>query len=104
MIKLLAGGIILLTFTACNNNAGSGKTNDSTQAKMGPVTNSLSDQEKNEGWQLLFDGQSAKGWHKYGDGPVGSAWKIADGAIYLDTSSKKNGEITGGGDICTEDE
>ncbi|MDP4264226.1 MAG: DUF1080 domain-containing protein [Bacteroidota bacterium] len=104
MIKLLAGGIILLALTACNNNAGSGKTNDSTQAKMGPVTNALSDQEKNEGWQLLFDGQSTKGWHKYGGGPVGTAWKISDGTIYLDTSIKTNGEIAGGGDIATDED
>jgi hypothetical protein len=101
MIKLLVGGIILLSFAACNNSADSDKkTNDSAQqAKMGPVNNALSDEEKNQGWQLLFDGQSTKGWHKYGGGPAGSGWKIADGAIYVDTSDK-----VGGGDIATNDD
>jgi Domain of Unknown Function (DUF1080) len=101
MIKLLAGGIILLSFASCNNSADSEKkTNDSgQQSTMGPVTNALSDEEKNQGWQLLFDGQSTKGWHKYGGGPVGSGWKIADGTIYVDTSDK-----VGGGDIATNDD
>jgi hypothetical protein len=39
-----------------------------------------------EEWQQLFDGKSFSGWHKYGGGPVGSAWKVADGTFYLDTS------------------
>lgn len=106
MIKLLAGCILVLTVVACNNNnnEASEKKNDSTEAKMGPVINTLSDQEKSEGWQLLFDGQSMKGWHKYGGGPVGTAWKIADGVVYLDTSVKKDWQVANGGDICTDED
>jgi len=63
-----------------------------------------SDNDKKEGWQLLFDGTTAQGWHKYGGGPVGSAWKIADNTLYLDTSKKVNGKVEGGGDIVTDEE
>jgi hypothetical protein len=35
---------------------------------------------------------------------VGSAWKVAEGALYLDTSSKQDGKIVGGGDIVTDQE
>src|SRR6266496_5208840 len=59
-----------------------------------------SDQE----WQSLFDGKTFKGWHKYGSGEVGSAWKIANGALYLDTAAKKDGQIDNGGDIATDEE
>jgi len=57
-----------------------------------------------DGWELLFDGKTTRGWHKYGGAAVGSAWKIADGAIYLDTSVKKDWQIDSGGDIATDQE
>ena len=56
------------------------------------------------GWQSLFDGKTTAGWHKYGGGPVGSAWKVKDGYLYLDTSQKNNGQVVGGGDIVTDEE
>jgi hypothetical protein len=108
MIKLLTGSIFLLAFTSCNNNNSADKKEGSdslTSDKTGStITNALSDQEKSDGWQLLFDGQTTKGWHKYGGAPVGAAWKIADGTIYLDTSSKKDWQTANGGDIVTDEE
>jgi hypothetical protein len=105
MMKLITAGICISLLSACNNSGDSDKkTDDSTETKMGPIVNQLSNQEKAEGWQLLFDGQSSKGWHNYGGGPAGEAWKIADGTIYLDTSSKVDGKVKGGGDLTTDEE
>ncbi|MBL0334635.1 MAG: DUF1080 domain-containing protein [Chitinophagaceae bacterium] len=66
--------------------------------------NTLTAQEKTDGWQLLFDGKTSQGWHKYGGGPVGAAWKIADGTIYLDTTVKENWQVKEGGDFLTDEE
>jgi len=66
--------------------------------------NKLSTKEKKDGWHLLFDGTTTKGWHKYGGGPVGSAWKVRDGYLCLDTSIKENWQIKEGGDIVSEEE
>lgn len=66
--------------------------------------NRLTAKEKKQGWTLLFDGQSTKGWQKYGGSPAGSAWKVADGALYLDSSRKENWQIQDGGDIVTTEE
>lgn len=63
------------------------------------TTNGLTEQEKNEGWQLLFDGSSTKGWHKYGGTAVGSAWSVADNSIHLNAGIKDQG-----GDIVTDQE
>ncbi len=65
--------------------------------------NELSVKEKDEGWQLLFNGRSLDGWHKYGKTTVGSAWVIDDNAIHLDAKPKAEGEWQQreGGDIVS---
>jgi hypothetical protein len=44
------------------------------------VPNSLSDSEKRDGWQLLFDGQSMKGWHTYGQANA-RGWAVQNGEM-----------------------
>ena len=68
-----------------------------------PVLNTLTSEEANNGWELLFDGTSTNGWHEYGSNAPGPAWKVADGNIYIDTSYKqeKPGESL---DIVTDEE
>ncbi|MCG8586754.1 MAG: DUF1080 domain-containing protein [Pirellulales bacterium] len=62
---------------------------------LAEAPNSLSDAEKNEGWQLLFDGKSLDGWNSWKTKkPLAEgAWKVEDGALTL--SGK------GGGDVYT---
>lgn len=70
------------------------------QAK--PVTipdNTLSVKEKNQGWNLLFDGKSSNGWmnpktKKFPE----SGWEIKDGVLSVSPATKTQG---GGGDIVT---
>ncbi len=66
--------------------------------------NELTNEENSSGWQLLFDGKSTKGWHKYGKEPVGTAWKVREGNLVLDTTEKENWQTKGGGDIVTDEE
>ncbi|MBL7740180.1 MAG: DUF1080 domain-containing protein [Chitinophagaceae bacterium] len=106
MTRLFAGSMLLLSLAACNNSTDAGKTGEGDTAKAATETavSVLTDAEKADGWLALFDGQTTKGWHKYGGEPAGSAWKVADGALYLDTSSKKDWQISNGGDIVTDEE
>ncbi|MGB8191637.1 MAG: DUF1080 domain-containing protein [Chitinophagaceae bacterium] len=74
----------------------------SKQAAGGIAMNVLSSAEKQNGWQLLFDGTTKNGWHVYNNRSDGSAWKVADGTLYLDRDAKQKG--AGGGDIATDGE
>lgn len=46
-----------------------------------PAHNTLSSQEKAEGWKLLFDGRTTKGWRNFKKPGVDAGWKVQDGAL-----------------------
>lgn len=49
------------------------------------------------GWVSLFDGKTGKGWTTYGKDTLGGAWKVEDGVLHLDASTR-----IGRGDIIHE--
>lgn len=104
MKTLIIGTFAAMAAVSCNNSADTAKKaeGDSLVPPTTATANVLSEVQQQEGWQLLFDGQTTKGWHKYGGSPVGSAWKVADGALYLDTTIKEDWQIKDGGDIVSD--
>lgn len=86
--------VLIQSTCSSQNNKSSGKM------QAGSAKGTTND----NGWITLFDGKTTSGWHKYGGGPVGAAWKIADGVLYLDSSEKEKGKIKNGGDIVTDEE
>lgn len=63
--------------------------------------NTLTKEEKKDGWQLLFDGKTTAGWKAFNTSePIGAAWKVIDGTLTLDTSDKS----VKAGDILTKEE
>lgn len=51
--------------------------------------NTLTEAEKQDGWQLLFDGQSTAGWHLYNEGNIKSAWAVKNGELVCDPNTEK---------------
>ena len=91
---------LAISLFACNDNS----TEEKEETKIEPVTDNnplLTEEERKDGWQLLFNGTSTEGWHNYGGGAVGYAWKISEGTLYFDGSLKKD---TLAQDIVTNDE
>lgn len=96
MYKFILVACVTSLFVSCNS--------ESTTETVSKDSASASTSKDNDGWVSLFDGKTTEGWHKYGGGAVGSAWKIADGILYLDTSAKKDFQMESGGDIATNEE
>ncbi|HKC35031.1 MAG TPA: DUF1080 domain-containing protein [Chitinophagaceae bacterium] len=89
--KLFIAAVIVSLSVSCNS---------PKQTAGGQLTN----EEKNNGWKLLFDGKTTNGWHRYGRGAIDSVWKVKDGILCLDTMAKKEFNIKGDWDIVTDDE
>jgi hypothetical protein len=49
--------------------------------------NTLTPQEKADGWQLLFDGKDLNGWHSFREQGPGKDWSVQDEAIMLKKSN-----------------
>ncbi|MBX6380156.1 MAG: DUF1080 domain-containing protein [Thermoflavifilum aggregans] len=45
------------------------------------TNNKLTNKEKQEGWQLLFNGHDLSGWHGYQHKPA-TAWEVVDGTLH----------------------
>lgn len=80
--------------------------------KPGPLTNipiinlipnTLSDEERDQGWTLLFDGQTTNGWKGAGkDIFPTKGWAVKDGELI--TEAGNGAESANGGDIITDGE
>lgn len=57
--------------------------------------NVLTDQEKKDGWQLLFDGKSMEHWRNFKKAELSPQWIVKDGAMV---------KTKGGGDIITREQ
>lgn len=70
-----------------------------TEQELPP--NTLSELEKEQGWQLLFDGETTDGWRKvYEEEFPSEGWIVEDGVLGVEAS---DGERAGGaGSIVTE--
>jgi hypothetical protein len=66
------------------------------------VPNVLSEQEKQNGVKLLFDGKTSSGWRgAYKNEFPARGWEVKEGMLHVLKSS--GGESTNGGDIVTEE-
>lgn len=75
---LVSGLILAASLTSCG----------------GEKQNALTEQEKAEGWQLLFDGTTMTGWRDYNGTSLTEPWHVVDGCIQAKgDGSDSNGYI-----------
>jgi len=66
-----------------------------------PAMNSLTEQEKAEGWELLFDGSTLDGWKRFNHDTIGPLWSVQEGAILCDGTGLTEGTANVGGSLIT---
>jgi len=65
-----------------------------TDVSPEPTGNSLTEEQKSQGWTLLFDGQTTQGWKMYQD-KENDSWEVVDGTLHCKTfeASTKRADI-----------
>lgn len=103
--------LLLFNVIGCNSESES----KATEAEMlTAVTNSvenntLTKEEEEAGWKLLFDGESFDGWRSLGRETIPkNLWKIENGTIHKvntgDVASLPDGQPAEGGDLITNEQ
>jgi hypothetical protein len=85
-VKTLVGSLLLLAIGLA-------------EAAYGQEPNTLTDEEKNAGWRLLFDGRTTTNWRGYKSKTMPASWKVKDGSLL---SRPQKGDSRG--DIITVDQ
>ncbi len=55
--------------------------------------NTLTADERAQGWQLLFDGVTTKGWREYRGKKFPTSWRVVDGTLKCDPEHGQGGDI-----------
>jgi len=76
IVRIIIVGVITTgLMVACDSEASQSDESDVTQ-------NSLSQYEIDQGWILLFDGETSDGWRGYNRADFPDGWKVEDGTLY----------------------
>jgi hypothetical protein len=91
--------LVLLGLAACGGNGDAAPAADATESPMTSAVaqepnNTLSETERAEGWELLFDGVSTEAWRTYGADDLHDGWQAVEGTLV---------RVGGGGDIITRE-
>ncbi|MBZ4676439.1 MAG: glycosyl hydrolase [Anaerophaga sp.] len=103
----LTAGVFLLTSCGMGGQKKSEEKSESETTKSATVEeaplNTLTEEEKAEGWRLLFNGKNFDGWRGYNKETVPGAWSIEDNAIKINGSGEGEAGAEDGGDIIYDE-
>jgi hypothetical protein len=97
-IKYLLFALVLISAACQPKKQGEQTAADSTAMSSDETNTStqLTDEQKAEGWKLLFDGQSLNGWRFFKNAPNDS-WEVKDGTLhckpFVDGKENKRSDI-----------
>ena len=100
--------IAIVLFSCANEKKKETKVETTAETKQDPLAiyaemdkdaapNTLADKEKENGWQLLFDGQNFTGWHGYNMSGIPDVWTIQDSSLTMTTEGRAESQ-----DIITD--
>ena len=103
MHKLFAGCLCLLSFLSCGDNVNRMATDDNGATAEELARTDQPEELAAGEWTDLLGAGNLDQWHSYNQDEAGSAWKLEDGVVYLDTSNKGEHGVEGGGDLTTNE-
>ena len=77
------------------------KVEEKSAEQVGP--NQLTDQEKQQGFVLLFDGESTEGWRGVNKDHFPAGWEVVDGTLHCKGSGMGEAGSEDGGDILYDE-
>jgi hypothetical protein len=101
--RLIAGGLaaVALCVPAAGGIAAMASDLATNAVAVGVAPNTLTDTERTEGWQLLWDGRTTRGWRSAkGTAFPEAGWEIKDGVLSVVETG--GAESRAGGDIVTD--
>lgn len=98
MIKIRAIAIFFLSISivSCQSVFSGSKASQGNKDRISNQEN-----EMEEGWVRIFDGETTQGWHTYGKDYVGAAWTVENGTLYFNGKGKASKDR---GDLVTDNE
>lgn len=97
---LIALAVAGLALQSCSNSSKDSGT-QASEASSAAAPNTLSEQEKADGWELLFDGKTLDGWKRFNRDTIGPLWSVVDGSIKCDGEGLGEGSGDMGGSLVT---
>lgn len=84
ILAILVPAILVAAASACSPtpgaDAGEAETRPQVEAQKAPP-NTLTPEEREAGWRLLFDGESLDGWRGFRMDSMPDGWKVVDGTL-----------------------
>jgi hypothetical protein len=99
--------LMVVTFLfAVSCTGGQKKSDDSSESSEKQATveeiagpNELTGAEQEEGWMLLFDGETSEGWRGVNKDHFPAGWEVVDGTLHCKESGQGEAGAEDGGDI-----
>lgn len=91
----LAVFIAIILLSSCQ------KPTSQQEVTTNTILNSLTEDEKAAGWELLFDGSTLDGWKRFNQDTIGPLWSVNEGMIICDGTGFGEGTANVGGSLVT---
>jgi hypothetical protein len=91
--------MLAISLAGCKQGTKTSGESAEAEATEQVLPNALTNAEKTDGWQLLFDGTTSAGWRGYLKESFPAGWEVVDGTLHCKASGRGEAGGVDGGDI-----
>lgn len=93
--------LAMLLSTSCQKSSTQQEATAADTISTAAAMNTLTDEEKTAGWELLFDGSTLNGWKRFNHDTIGPLWSVQEGVIVCNGEGLGEGTANIGGSLIT---